>query len=150
VADDERKLDALLTEACGPRYAHETLLLVTAAMARVPGELRAIDSASVSDNDLSRLTRRIQNEFGVSENLARWSVATWAFALGIPPRAQQAVVADPSMANESVSPTADPAATDLATAQVKLSDEFSGDARRTAGGDSRRAGRRPNQRHRAG
>lgn len=84
VADDERKLDRLLTEACGPKFANEILMLVTAAMARVPAELRSTEAHLVTDADLARLARRVQSEFGVNESLARWSVATWAFALGVP------------------------------------------------------------------
>jgi hypothetical protein len=85
IADDERKLDDLLTRACGPKFTNETLMLVTAAMARVPTELRATGAEKIADADLKRLARRIQTEFGVTEPLARWAVATWAFALGIPP-----------------------------------------------------------------
>lgn len=85
IADDERKLDALLTQACGPKFNNEILMLVTAAMARVPTELRASEADAISDSDLNRYALRIQNEFGVTESLARWAVGTWAFALGIPP-----------------------------------------------------------------
>ncbi|MFT3787284.1 MAG: hypothetical protein QM770_14125 [Tepidisphaeraceae bacterium] len=81
LADDERRLDALLTDACGPSQTQEVLLLVSAAMAGVPKVLGG--RTTVSEGELDRLAKQLSKEFGTGDVLARWSVDSWAKALNV-------------------------------------------------------------------
>jgi hypothetical protein len=83
VADDERRLDELLTDVLGPRSNNEVLLLVSAAMAGVVDELCAGGKTSASDADVMRLAMRMQKEFGVNAPTAKWAVESWAAGLGM-------------------------------------------------------------------
>lgn len=83
IANDERKLDALLTDALGPRSQNEVLLLVSAAMAGVVDDLRAGGKTIASDADVLKQAIRIQKEFGVNAAMAKWAAESWAAGLGL-------------------------------------------------------------------
>ena len=84
ICDDPKRCEALLRDLC-PDNRREVNLLVMALKEDVAKDLLTIGQASVSMEVLMlRLSQRLQDQFGTAEQLAIWSVETWAMALGIP------------------------------------------------------------------
>jgi predicted RNA-binding Zn-ribbon protein involved in translation (DUF1610 family) len=82
VADDPRRCEALLRDMC-PQHKREIFVLVSAVKECVPRELLGSSSGIPKAVLVSRLTKRLHENLGVAENLARWAVESWALALGI-------------------------------------------------------------------
>ncbi len=69
---------------CGDRYRGECAVLVTAVEEGVAGELLSNSSSALpTEVLLGRLSDRLHANRGVSTDLARWGVESWAVALGI-------------------------------------------------------------------
>jgi nitrous oxidase accessory protein NosD len=81
VADDPRRMEALLRDHCG-QYKKEINVLVGAMKERVAAELMASSTAMPEGVLRARLTRRLHDNLGLSEEASRWAVETWAIALG--------------------------------------------------------------------
>jgi predicted RNA-binding Zn-ribbon protein involved in translation (DUF1610 family) len=82
VGTDARRCEALLKDLC-PQCKREISVLVSAAKESVPAELLGSSGEMPKQVLISRLSRRLHENFGVEENLARWAVESWAVALGI-------------------------------------------------------------------
>jgi hypothetical protein len=82
VAGDARRCEALLKDTC-PQHKREIFVLVSAAKESVGVELLGSSSGVPKEALLSRLTKRVHENLGLPENLARWAVESWALALGI-------------------------------------------------------------------
>ena len=97
VGDDSRRCRGFLLDFCG-EHRREVHVLVSAVEERVVIDL--LNSATHVPYDIleARLTRRLCDNRGYVEDLAAWSVQSWALALGViaqvksqpsPPRAPQ-------------------------------------------------------------
>lgn len=74
------QVEALLRDLCG-EYRREINLLMSALKDKVSADLQ---SASVTPPELliGRLTTRLRDNHSLTEEAARWSVESWALALG--------------------------------------------------------------------
>jgi len=79
---DVRRCEALLRDHCG-QNRREVNVLLAAVRARVGADLLAGRSTAPRAALLARLTRRLCDDFGLTEEAARWAVESWAIALGI-------------------------------------------------------------------
>ncbi len=79
---DARRCEALLRDHCG-QYRREVNVLLAAVRARVGADLLAVHAATPRAALLARLTRRLSDDFGLTDEAAQWAVETWAFALGV-------------------------------------------------------------------
>jgi hypothetical protein len=80
---DARQCKALLADVCGNQYRGECAVLVAAVEEGVAGELLGSSSGLPTEVLLGRLSDRLHENRGVSSDLARWSLESWAVALGI-------------------------------------------------------------------
>ena len=79
LAADPRRLRALLNDLCSDE-TKAIFALTAAAQARVPAELSAAQRATALH--VERGARRLADELGFAEEVARWAAETWALALG--------------------------------------------------------------------
>jgi hypothetical protein len=82
IADDPRRCEGVLRDLCGD-HRREINLLVAALKERVPCELLTTSVAVPREVLMARLTRRMQDNHGTSQEFAYWAVESWALALGI-------------------------------------------------------------------
>ena len=83
LCDDPRRCEGLLRDFCGVCRL-EIHILLAAMKEHVPADLLAQDSLP-RQMKLARLTKRLQDNQGVTEIAAVWAVNSWALALGIIP-----------------------------------------------------------------
>jgi Holliday junction DNA helicase RuvB len=82
LCNDARRCEALLRDVCADRK-REIFVLVNAARERVGHDLLELSSGVPVDILLARLTKRLEENLGLPEPLARWGVESWAIALGV-------------------------------------------------------------------
>jgi hypothetical protein len=80
---DARQCKALLADVCTNQFRGECAVLVAAVEEGVAGELLSNSSGLPAEVLLVRLSDRLQTNRGVSSDLARWGVESWAVALGV-------------------------------------------------------------------
>jgi hypothetical protein len=83
LSGDARRSKALLADVCGDGFRGECAVLVAAVEEGVAGELLTSSSGLPTEVLLGRLSDRLQANRGVSSDLARWGVESWAVALGV-------------------------------------------------------------------
>jgi hypothetical protein len=83
LSGDARRSKALLADVCGDGFRGECAVLVAAVEEGVAGELLSSSSGLPTEVLLGRLSDRLQANRGVSSDLARWGVESWAVALGV-------------------------------------------------------------------
>ena len=81
LGDDPRRCEALLRDVCGQQYKREIFVLVSAAREGVPAQLQQSSSGSPAEVVVLRLIQHLHDNLGLSEDLARWAVESWAFAM---------------------------------------------------------------------
>ena len=81
VCDDPRRCEALLRDLCGDQHQREVFVLVAAVRNREAAELAAVGGGVPKEVLLARLSARLHRNCGFTEDLARWSVESWALAL---------------------------------------------------------------------
>lgn len=81
LCDDPRRCEALLRDLCGT-HRREIHVLVSALRERVAADLLAASEGVPREVLWARLTQRLQDNLGLTEDLARWAVDSWALALG--------------------------------------------------------------------
>lgn len=81
LAADPRRCEALLRDYCG-EYRREVSVLVMAVEERVAQELLA-PGATPRELLLARLSQQLCDQLALSEEAARWSIDSWALALGV-------------------------------------------------------------------
>jgi len=79
---DVRRTEALLRDFC-PDYAREIFVLIQAQKQHVPAELLGAPAWMPQSLLRTRLVRRLQDNFALSETAAQWGVEAWAMALGL-------------------------------------------------------------------
>jgi hypothetical protein len=82
VCDDIRQCEGLLRDYCG-EYRREVAVLVSALKERVPTDLLSSQAKVPRKALLAQLTKRLQDNLGLSEDAACWAVESWALALGV-------------------------------------------------------------------
>ena len=82
VVHDRRRCEGLLRDCCG-EHRREVAVLVMALEEHVPADLLAAPPGLPREALLSRLARRLSDNLALSEDAARWSVNSWALALGV-------------------------------------------------------------------
>ena len=82
LCDDPRRCEGLLRDLCG-EYKREINLLISAMKEQVPANLLSSKGSIPWESLLNRLTRRLQDNLGLTEEAASWTVESWALALGV-------------------------------------------------------------------
>lgn len=82
VLNDPRRVEGLLRDYC-PGRRRDVSALVTAQKERVVAELLTLRDQVPPDILTARLARRLHEEIGLTEELSRWAVSTWAAVLGM-------------------------------------------------------------------
>jgi hypothetical protein len=84
LAADPQRCEALLRDYC-PQYKREINVLVEALKERVVADLMNSSPDTPGLVLRAKLTRRLQDELGFSEEASKWAVDSWATALGVAP-----------------------------------------------------------------
>lgn len=82
LCSDVKRCQGLLRDLCGA-YPREVNILIGALRERVPLDLLAGQKAMPHGLLIARLTRRLEDQLGLTEEAALWGVESWALALGI-------------------------------------------------------------------
>lgn len=90
IAGNAERCKGLLNDLCGA-YRREINILVTAVEERIPLDLLAAARSIPTALLLTRLEKRLADQTGLTLESARWSVESWALALGV---ATDAEIAD--------------------------------------------------------
>lgn len=80
LCEDPRRVEALLRDLCG-EWRKEVFVLVSALRERVVVDLSAWPAGVPQELLLARLSARLTDDLGLSPDVARWAVETWAAAL---------------------------------------------------------------------
>jgi hypothetical protein len=80
--EDPRRCEGLLRDYCG-EYRREVSVLVMAIEERVPVDLLSAPANAPREVLFARMATRLCDHLALAEPAARWSVASWAFALGL-------------------------------------------------------------------
>lgn len=80
LCDDPRRCEALLRDLCAANR-REIHVLVSALRERVAADLLAASEGVPREVLRARLTQRLQDNLGLAEEIARWTVDSWALAL---------------------------------------------------------------------
>ncbi len=80
LCDEPKRCDAYLRERC-PHARREVNLLMGALLEHVPTELLTISATVPHEIRLAELAQHLQARLGISDDLARWAVESWAVAL---------------------------------------------------------------------
>lgn len=81
ICDDPRRCEGLLRDLCGG-HRREIHVLMSALKERVATDLLNASASLPSEQLLSLLTRRLQDNLALEKDSARWAVETWGLALG--------------------------------------------------------------------
>src|ERR671912_3011325 len=82
VVEDRRRCEGLLRDHFG-EHRREVSVLSSALEERVPHDLLAAPAGVPREVLLARLARRLSDHLALAEDAARWSVNSWALALGV-------------------------------------------------------------------
>ena len=80
ICDDPRRCENLLRDLCA-QHKREIFALVSALKERVVADLISGRGTLPRQLSLNRLSKRMQENLGLSEEAARWAVESWAMAL---------------------------------------------------------------------
>ena len=83
LASDSTRCRALLSDVCGANYRREVNVLVAAVTERSACELAINNSLLPREVFFSRLAARLHDNLGITEDLAHWSIESWAIALKV-------------------------------------------------------------------
>lgn len=84
LCDEPLRCEGLLRDLCGQERGAVNVL-VNALREGVANELRSHSVSAPLELTLARLTKRLREHQGLSEDIARWAVESWAIALGMIP-----------------------------------------------------------------
>ncbi|MDQ3061239.1 MAG: hypothetical protein M3R14_00015 [Acidobacteriota bacterium] len=79
---DRRRCEELLKDLCG-EYRREINVLTSALEERVPLDLLAAATSMPHELLLTKLTKRLEDNLGLTGEASRWAVNSWALALEI-------------------------------------------------------------------
>src|SRR5438128_9589840 len=81
ICDEPGRVEGLLRDLC-PHDRREVYILANALKARIGTDLRSMSTSVPIEMTLTRLSKRLEDEQGLSQEVARWTVESWALALG--------------------------------------------------------------------
>lgn len=79
---DARRCEALLRDVCSSSFKREIFALSNAVKEGVPAEIQSTSPVVPRDVLFTRCAARLHDNLGISPELCRWTVETWAYALG--------------------------------------------------------------------
>jgi hypothetical protein len=82
ICEDPLRCRSLLLDVCG-EYRREINVLMAVLEEHVVADLLALPASVPRDLFLARLTRRVCENRGLAQEVARWGVQAWVFALGL-------------------------------------------------------------------
>ena len=82
LCDDPKRCGAFLLDFCG-QYRKEVSVLVNALKEKVALDLLASSSNVPLEVKIAQLTKRLQDNLGLTQEAARWAVESWGVALGV-------------------------------------------------------------------
>jgi hypothetical protein len=82
ICEDPMRCRSLLLDVCG-EYRREINVLMAVLEEHVVADLLAPPASVPGDLFLARLTRRVCENRGLAQEVARWGVQAWVFALGL-------------------------------------------------------------------
>ena len=82
ICDAPKRVEALLRDLCGA-HRREINIIIGALEERVAADLLAAGGTAPREMLLARLAARLRDNLAYTPEAARWSVETWAVALGI-------------------------------------------------------------------
>lgn len=82
ICEEPQRCEALLRDLCG-EHRREIHVLISALKERIVVDLRAANASVPLQVLVPRLSRRLENNLGLSSESARWAVESWALALGL-------------------------------------------------------------------
>ncbi len=81
--EDPKRCEALLRDFCG-QYRQEIFLLINAQKEKVPSELLNSKNSSLPISlTIARLSKRLEDNLAITSEAAKWSVKSWALAMGV-------------------------------------------------------------------
>lgn len=83
LCDDARKLEGLLKDVLRNEHKRETFVLISALREGVANELLGSTSGMPPAALAAKLTRQLCDNLVLDDGVARWSVESWALALGV-------------------------------------------------------------------
>ena len=83
VKDDARLCEALLTDLCGGGSKRHIKALSAVVAAKVVADLASTSSVLPIEARITQYAKRLYDDYGFDEELARWAVESWAIALGV-------------------------------------------------------------------
>lgn len=111
-----------LYKICGKQYSREITLLSTAINEGIPLKLASISNNVSVDDAIDQLTKDLVYRKAIVRNAARWTVESWALALGLkPPTGSSTTTQVPSTPSSPAPPTPITPSKSSMTTQVKLS-----------------------------
>jgi hypothetical protein len=96
-----RRCEGLLKDLCG-EYRREINVLTSAVEERIPLDLLAAGSSMPRELLLTKLSRRLEDNLGLTPEAAQWAVDSWALALGVVSDAE--IAAKEKKQSESATP----------------------------------------------
>jgi hypothetical protein len=82
LCDDPRRCEGLLRDVCG-EYKREIHVLVNALKERVVADLLGSRGGVPQEVLFARLSQRLQDNLGLTQDAAAWAIESWALALGV-------------------------------------------------------------------
>ncbi|MBI4859311.1 MAG: RDD family protein [Candidatus Riflebacteria bacterium] len=82
LAAEPRRVEGLLRDYCGT-CKREIAVLTGAVKERIPADLKSWNGSLPARVLQAQLTKRLEENLGVTEDLAKWAVESWALALGL-------------------------------------------------------------------
>lgn len=98
---DAKRCKGLLKDLCG-KYNREINVLTNAVEERVALDLLAAENSMPRELLLSKLSKRLEDDLGLTAEASDWAVDSWALALGILTDAE--IEAKEKKRNDSISP----------------------------------------------
>ena len=81
--ENPKRCEALLRDFCG-QYRQEISLLINAQKEKVPSELLNSKNSSLPISlTITRLSKRLEDNLAITSEAAKWSVESWALAMGV-------------------------------------------------------------------
>ncbi len=82
LASDRRRVEGLLKDLSG-EFRREINVLTNALEERVPLDLLAAAKSTPRELLLTKLTKRLEDNLGLTKEASNWAVDSWALALGV-------------------------------------------------------------------
>ena len=122
---EPRRCEGLLRDFCGT-HKREIHVLISALNAKIPADLLSNSEPVPGRVVISRLAKRLYQDFGFAEDISLWAVESWALALGViskedvAPKREAGVKPPPHIAPHTLDETDNPFAALTETPEEQL------------------------------